>query len=345
MQPGERSVPDVSDHGGNLAAARRRFPDVTESWIDLSTGISPFPYPYSPVAATAWERLPEPEQEAALREAAASAYAAPSAGHVAAGPGTQMLLPFVFGLRPPGKVIVLGPTYAEHRRVAALCGHECVETERFEDLDPADIAVVVNPNNPDGRVIEREQLISLAKTLGSRGGLLVVDEAFMEVVNQTESMCGAVEQLPVVVLRSFGKFHGLAGIRLGFAIASEAVAATLRAWLGPWAVSGPALVIGTEALSDEAWRVTMRARLAVEAKRLGDMLEAHGFTPAGGTDLFQLARHDEAGRAYEMLGRSGILVRPFEHRPDVLRFGLPGDDAAWARLERALARFNEESRS
>jgi cobalamin biosynthetic protein CobC len=329
-------VPPVTDHGGNLAAARLRFPDAPEPWIDLSTGISPFPYPYSPLPATAFSRLPEPDEEKQLREIAALAYGAPSAECVAAAPGTQMLLPFVFGLRKPGRAVVIGPTYAEHGRVAALCGHNCVETGQAGDQADADIAVVVNPNNPDGRLLSRGDLGSLAHEIAARGGLLVVDEAFMDAGPEGTSLSGDVNGLPVVVLRSFGKFHGLAGVRLGFAIAAPNIAGRLREQLGPWAVSGPAIAIGAEALVDRDWRVAMRDRLAKDSERLDALLSRAGLQIAGGTSLFRLARHRDAPSLHETLGRAGILVRAFDWNPELLRFGLPGDEQAWGRLDAAL---------
>lgn len=336
MQPDRMAVSPVTDHGGNLAAARLRFPDAPEPWIDLSTGISPFPYPYSPLPATAFSRLPEPEEEKQLREIAARAYGAPSADNLVAAPGTQMLLPFVLSLRKPGRAVVLGPTYAEHSRVAALCGHECVETNEAGDLARADIAVVVNPNNPDGRVLSQSDLIALAHDIAGRGALLVVDEAFMDVGPEEASLGGAVDDLPIVVLRSFGKFHGLAGIRLGFAIARDDIAERLREKLGPWAVSGPAITIGAEALADTDWRASMRGRLAAGATRLDAVLVRGGLEVSGGTSLFRLARHRDALSLHDTLGRAGVLVRAFDQRPHLLRFGQPGEESAWARLETAL---------
>jgi cobalamin biosynthetic protein CobC len=341
MQPDERAAA-VSDHGGNLAAARRHFPDAPLPWIDLSTGISPFPYPHSPPPATVFERLPEPEDEARLRAIAAKAYGAPSPENVVAAPGTQLLLPLVFGLQETGRALVLGPTYAEHERAAALCGHRCGMAAKVDELASADLAVVVNPNNPDGRVVSRDELVALARKLAARGGVLVVDEAFMDVGREGESLCGDVEDLPVVVLRSFGKFHGLAGVRLGFAIASRETAARLRDRLGPWAVSGPAQAIGTEALADEKWRREHRARLEGEVARLRAALERAGLEIVGGTSLFQLARHRDAAQIHGMLGRQGILARPFDWNCELLRFGLPGGEAAWARLERVLALSTSE---
>ncbi|MBO6727530.1 MAG: threonine-phosphate decarboxylase [Rhizobiaceae bacterium] len=335
----ERQIAEAAVHGGNLAAARGRFPDAPEPWIDLSTGISPFPYPYSPIAATAFERLPEPADEAKLRQIAARAYCARSGENIVAAPGTQILLPLLFRLRPPGKVAVLGPTYAEHARCAALCGHHCVENGDPTALEGADIAVVVNPNNPDGRILERADLVALAGKLQARGGLLIVDEAFMDVGPYATSLAGDVNELPLVVLRSFGKFHGLAGLRLGFAIAGETLATELRHELGPWAVSGPALAVGSEALADDEWRSAQRGRLAESARRLSDVLGEAGMAMVGGTDLFQLVSHPQASLLFETLGERGMLVRPFERDQRLLRFGLPGNENAWARLRDALSVF------
>ncbi|MBO6716933.1 MAG: threonine-phosphate decarboxylase [Rhizobiaceae bacterium] len=338
----EEDAGSEDEHGGNLAAARRRFPDAVQPWIDLSTGISPFPYPHSPVPATAFERLPEPEDEVRLREIAARAYSAPSADNIVAAPGTQILLPMVFALRAPGRAVVVGPTYAEHMRVAALSGHECGEASGPAELKSADLAVVVNPNNPDGRVFARGDLLAVAEELAPRGGLLVVDEAFMDVGPEGGSLASDVEKLPIVVLRSFGKFHGLAGIRLGFAVASAEIAARLRDRLGPWAVSGPAMTIGMEALADADWRPTQRAELDGKAQRLRALLEEVGLEIVGGTSLFQLATHEDAARLHSTLAEQGILTRRFGWNHEFLRFGLPGDEASWGRLANALQVWSQK---
>jgi len=140
-----------------------------------------------------------------------------------------------------------------------------------------------------------------------------------------------------VVLRSFGKFHGLAGLRLGFAVTAEAgLAEGLRRGFGPWAVSGPALAIGAAALADDAWAEANRARLAADQARLVGVLTASGLDLVGGTPLFTLVRHPDAARIWERLGQAGILVRAFDFQPDWLRIGLPADEAGFERLARAL---------
>jgi cobalamin biosynthesis protein CobC len=254
---------------------------------------------------------------------------------VVAAPGTQILLPLVAALVPPGKAAVLGPTYGEFSRAAALAGHDVTEVRDVGALRDADLAVVVNPNNPDGRVFGKRELLDLLEA-PRRRGLLVVDEAFMDVGPDGTSLCGEVERGGLVVLRSFGKFFGLAGVRLGFAVAMPEIAVRPTATLGPWAVSGPAVAIGRTALADTVWIGAMRQRLDKEARRLDAVLIEAGMEIIGGTSLFRLVSTPVADRLFHHLGSAGILVRRFPAHPSWLRFGLPGDDAAWERLQLAL---------
>ncbi len=337
VEDGERVVgSEPIAHGGNLSRARTLFPQAPEPWIDLSTGISPYSYPHSPIPGNVFARLPEPALAQKLKAIAAHAYGGPSAAHVAAAPGTQILLPIIAGLLSrPGKAAVLSPTYAEHARAARLAGFEVVETPEFEQLAAADLAVVVNPNNPTGRVVPKSDLLALAALMRKKGGLLVVDEAFMD-VSEAQSMAGAVEQGGLIVLRSFGKFYGMAGLRLGFALAHPSIVSRIEDRLGPWAVSGPALHVASEALADDAWRRATQARLKADAARLDALLDQAGFSVFGGTSLFRMVRSDKAQSLFRHLGESGILTRVFAERPEDLRLGLPAPDD-WPRVEEALA--------
>jgi cobalamin biosynthetic protein CobC len=312
------------------------FPDAPEPFIDLSTGINPHSYPLLQLSSDLFARLPEPAALARLVGVAARAYGAPSPDHVVAAPGTQILLPLVAGLVPPGRAAVLGPTYAEHLRVAALAGHDAQEVTELGKLAQADLAIVVNPNNPDGRIVGRDALLALADRLRSRGGLLVVDEAFADVAAADISLAGDAARGNMVVLRSFGKFFGLAGLRLGFALAAPDLAARLAAALGPWAVSGPAIAIGEIALADHMWANATRALLTREAQRLDEILIGAGLAIIGGTSLFRLVRHKAASELFQQLGRAGIFVRRFPAQPTWLRFGLLGSEDAWRRLRAAL---------
>ncbi|PWC31456.1 L-threonine-O-3-phosphate decarboxylase [Azospirillum sp. TSO35-2] len=323
-------------HGGDLDGARAAFPGAPQPWVDLSTGINPWPYPLPPVAAEAWTRLPGRGAEAALRQAAADGYGARSAELVAAASGSQALIQLLPRLRPPGRVAVCGPTYAEHARCWALAGHTVIDAKGPEAADGVDVLVVVNPNNPDGRRVAPERLLDLADRQAARGGWLVVDEAFAD-TRPDGSVAPFVGRPGLVVLRSFGKFFGLAGLRLGIALAAADVAAALRAAIGPWAVSGPGLSIATAALGDHGWIAATRARLAREAAELDRTLDAAGLRVVGGTELFRLVEDARAPALYRTLGAAGILVRRFDHRPDWLRFGLPGTPAEKERLRGALS--------
>jgi cobalamin biosynthetic protein CobC len=325
------------DHGGSLGRARALFPNAVLPFVDLSTGINPHSYPLFDLPATILSRLPEAGRARDLIEIAASTYGAPSPTSVVAAPGTQILLPRVASLIAPGKALVLGPTYAEHARAAVIAGHAVTEVSDFEALADADLAIIVNPNNPDGRIVERDRLLALAAGMRARGGLLVVDEAFMDVGPREHSLAGEVGQGGIVVLRSFGKFFGLAGLRLGFALSDTPTVQRLDAQFGPWAVAGPALEYGIRALADIDWQDAMRASLADASTRLDALFGRFGVPVAGGTTLYRYLRLPDAGDLFSALGERGILVRHFSDRPHVLRAGLPAIQEEWQRLESALA--------
>lgn len=326
-------------HGGDLDEARRLFPQAPEPWIDLSTGINPIAYPMPSLPASSFERLPSPAEHRDLEAAAAEAYGAAHPATVAAAPGTQILISLLPALMPRSRVAVLGPTYAEHAQAWRGAGHDVADVQTLEEAESADIFVLVNPNNPDGRIVGREVLRERAAALRSRGGWLVVDEAFAD-FEAGESL---VPVLPenAIVLRSFGKTYGLAGVRLGFAVAGEAVTARLRAAMGPWAVSGPALIVGRRALRDRAWRETALRDRERDARRLDALLRPLADGPVQGTCLYRLLTSARAPELFAHLGRHGIWVRRFQYDPLRLRFGLPGSEAAWQRLGDALAAFAE----
>jgi cobalamin biosynthetic protein CobC len=329
-------------HGGELAAARRQFPGAVEPFIDLSTGINPDPYPMPDLSTAVLARLPDPDALASLAATAARFYGAPSPAHVVPAPGTQILLPLVAGLVQPGRAAILSPTYSEHSRAAALAGHAVRDIGGLDALADAELVVVTNPNNPDGRLLTKAELLAAAKHLQARGGILVIDEAFMDVGPSGVSLAPEVARGNIVVLRSFGKFFGLAGLRLGFAIAALPLAVRLAALLGPWAVSAPALAAGTKAMADLAWIEMTRRRLAQAAVRLDAILRGSGLEIIGGTTLFRLARTRAAPELFHHLGRAGILVRAFPDHATWLRFGLPAAEPDWQRLQIAMAAFHDK---
>jgi len=319
--PGGKTVA----HGGDLSAVRRRHPGAPQPWIDLSTGINPLPYPVADLPADAWSRLPSHDAAQALIAAAARRYrCAPD--QLVAAPGTQALIQILPRLVARSRVAIVGPTYAEHELSWRRHGHDVTVVA---DLEAADVVVAVNPDNPTGRLMSTQALRGIAARL------LVVDEAFIDLLPTEASLAG---DLPdnAIVLRSFGKTYGLAGVRLGFAIAPAPLAQRLREDLGPWAVSGPALSIGATALADDAWLHETATRLAGDVRKLDALLASAGFAILGGTPLFRLASHPEAREKVEDLARQGIHVRAFADRPTCLRFGLPGGDEEFRRLSAAL---------
>lgn len=327
------------EHGGAIDAAAVHYGIPKEHWLDLSTGINPNPYPLPEVAAETWMRLPDQTLDVALRQAAASRFGVADPACVVAAPGTQALIQWLPRLLAPSRVAVLGPTYGEHAACWAMAGHRVTEVAASEPPDgDVDIVVAVNPNNPDGRVIEPARLLALVDRLEREGGLLVVDEAFADAMPDI-SLAPQAGRRGLIVLRSFGKFHGLAGLRLGFALASPDMAGRIGQALGPWAVSGPAAAIGAAALADASWAVETQARLTADARRLDDLLQDGGLSVAGGTPLFRLAIHQAAQDLFEHLARSGILVRRFSGEATWLRFGIPGGTLEFERLGAAFAEW------
>ncbi len=296
------------------------------------------PYPVPPLPSTAFTRLPEPEELYALQCAAARAYGVADPAMVVAAPGTQVLISLLPWLFPCPAATILGPTYAEHAAAWRSAGSDVLLLPlppgegRGEGEEPA--LVLCNPNNPSGYRIRVQSLLALAQQ-AARNGLLIVDEAFAD-FEAADSLAPHLPLPGVIVLRSFGKAYGLAGLRLGFALASPDRAALIRAALGPWAVSGPALCIGTVALQDMTWRDAAAARLRGDSAALDGLLARAGLHVVGGTVLFRLAEAADAAGWARRLGRAGILVRSFADSPAHLRFGIPGDPAAWNRLAAAL---------
>lgn len=312
------------DHGGGLDAAAARFGGARADWLDLSTGINPCPYPVPVLPAGVWTALPDSGAAADLEQAARRFWQVPEAAAVLAAPGASALIARIpEGLGGSGvrRVVIPGPTYNEHAAAFAASGWEVAPD------GAAQAQVLVHPNNPDGRLWAAQDL--------GRTPLTVVDESFCDIC-PAQSLIAAAAEPGRIILKSFGKFWGLAGLRLGFAIGDPALIAPLRTGLGPWAVSGPALVLGRAALEDDAWAKATRTRLAADAARLDALMTAAGASVVGGTPLFRLYDCDEAAAWQARLAGARIWTRIFPYSARWLRLGLPGTAADWARLEAAL---------
>jgi cobalamin biosynthetic protein CobC len=319
----------MREHGGNLDQAQQRFGGRAEDWIDLSTGINRLPYPVGEVSMRAWSALPSRSEIDALHQAAQHAYRT-SAPVVAMG-GAQAAIQLLPQLAPRGRARILAPTYNEYAGVLLAAGWNVEEVGEFDALAGADLAVVVNPNNPDGKFLMPKDLLALLP----RVGRLIIDESFADAVPEL-SLAPEADRPGLLILRSFGKFYGLAGLRLGFAIGNAADIGKLAAMLGPWPVSGAAIAIGCRALLDDAWAKATSARLARESARLDAMVQSQGWRLVGGRALFRLYEMPDAIAAQDKLARAQIWSRAFAQQPTWLRLGLPGSETEWARLAEAL---------
>jgi L-threonine-O-3-phosphate decarboxylase len=321
------------EHGGRLRRAAHEYGIPLADWLDLSTGISPFGWPLPAIPSAAWQRLPEDDD--GLIDAAKAYYEAP---HVLPVAGSQAAIQALPWMRPHSRVGVLSLGYAEHAHAWRGAGHDVDEESAKALLNAAkqrDVVVLIHPNNPGGECFDPQELLRLHAELSSRGGWLIVDEAFMDATPH-QSLCRYTERDGLVVLRSVGKFFGLAGARAGFVCASNVMVHALQQQLGPWTLSGPTRFVLQHALKDHAWHVQARARLQSGSKRLAALLSTHGLQPTAGTAFFQWCKPDNAPAIHRELARRGILVRLFD-TPASLRFGLLQDDAAFARLDAALS--------
>jgi cobalamin biosynthetic protein CobC len=309
------------DHGGGLDAAMAAWGGARADWLDLSTGINPVPYPLPPIPPHAWTALPDRDAARALEDAARAVWAVPDAAEVIAAPGLSALIARLPHLLRLPAVEIPRPTYNEWEAAFRAAGTAVT-------ADPAAPLCAVHPNNPDGRTLPPEALEGRP--------LALLDESFCDPV-PAQSHVARTARPGTVVLKSFGKFWGLAGLRLGFAIlAPGALADGLREALGPWPVSGPALAVGTAALRDGPWAERTRARLAADAARLDALMAARGAALAGGTPLFRLYAVEDARALATRLAHGRVLARVFPYSATWLRLGLPAPDR-WDQLEAALA--------
>ncbi len=318
-------------HGGDLKLAVEEFGVKDEGWIDLSTGVNRNHYPNIDVSTTAATNLPSSNDNENLLESARKFYKVSVFSQIIAAPGTQLILQNIPPIFPNRKVAIFSPTYEEHRYTWEKAGNKVVPVSSLGALTEGAIGVVVNPNNPDGQTHQVGDLLAISEQLE----LLIIDEAFCDNVPELSAIPHLANG-KILVLRSLGKFFGLAGLRLGFAIGPTQVTQMLIERLGPWAVSGPAIEVGNRALSDNIWISKMKEKLIEKNTRLNRILKKQNLSIIGGTELFTLVKTAQAPDIYKILGDKGILVRRFEEQKNWLRIGLPGIEIEWDRFELAL---------
>lgn len=324
------------EHGGRLLAAAARYGIAAADWLDLSTGIAPYAYPVPAMPAAVWQRLPE--EEDGLAAVACRYY---GARQVLALPGSQAAIQLLPRLRPPGLVVALEPSYAEYVAAWSAAGHtvrRCAAEALPLAAAAADAVVIGNPNNPTGSRFSRRALLDMAQQLDTRHGWLIVDEAFADADENSESLAavaGSAAANNIVVLRSIGKFFGLAGARVGFAIARDSILTPLAEAVGPWALAHPSRLAARAALADIDWQRAQRVRLQRDGKRLHALLAASGLGESSGTALFRYLAREDARELHEFFARQGILLRLFA-QPAAVRVGLPATEVQWQRLAATL---------
>jgi cobalamin biosynthetic protein CobC len=321
------------EHGGRLRSAAAHYGIDLNTWLDLSTGINPNGWPVPAIPQSVWTRLPEENDglEAAARAYYGTDYLLPVAGSQAA----IQLLPRLF---VPSRVSVIAPGYAEHQAAWQRAGHAVSAVSAAEIdavLQTTEILVLINPNNPTAQFWSPAQLLEWHARLAARGGYLIVDEAFVDATPEI-SLVSQASRRGRIVLRSLGKFFGLAGARAGFVCAEQAILDRLRHLLGPWHLSGPARWVAKAALEDRVWQDGTRKKLINDSARLNALLAENGLIPNGGCALFHWVQTPQVAAIHEVLARRGILTRLFAEESG-LRFGLPGDESQWQRLAAALS--------
>lgn len=321
---------DFAWHGGRLEEARRVFGNGLRPWLDLSTGINPAPWPGVEALRFDWQVLPDPAALQAL-EAQAARYFDVDPAFCCALPGSEI------GLRLLGTIIDLpgrfrDPCYRTHASIFPESGSACGPLDQGE----ATALVIANPNNPDGVLSDPTLLRGWLAAQEAAEGWLIVDEAFVDPIPAASMAQEVAAERALIVMRSFGKFFGLAGVRLGFAIAPPALVAALRQRLGDWPLSAAAMAIGLHAYADQQWIARTRGDLVGRAARFDATLLRCGFSPQGQSSLFRLIETARAPGLFERLARQQILTRPFADRPKWLRFGVPASEDDLKRVEQAL---------
>ncbi|MFT6098855.1 MAG: cobalamin biosynthetic protein CobC [Arenicella sp.] len=263
-------------HGGDLENAITRYGGAVHEWLDLSTGISPWNYPIPQFESSTWRTLPSPETQLI---AAASAYYRCLVCDIAVTPGSQLairlipqLLNTALGKKMHAVAIPL-IGYQEHANSWQLANHKVIRYRNFDELDTlvsdnlvSDV-VVINPNNPSA---ERLSAAGLEKISSMLSGLLIVDEAFSDLevdYNQHSSLKPLHHNDNVIVLKSIGKFFGLAGARVGFAVGTHPIVHQLQTLLSPWSVAGPSMEVATLALNDRQWQRSQIKRIKLHAEQ------------------------------------------------------------------------------
>ncbi|MFV2056182.1 MAG: threonine-phosphate decarboxylase CobD [Thiohalomonadales bacterium] len=328
--------PMSNKHGGQLLAAAKKYQIPLADWLDLSTGINPNPWPVPAIPEACWQRLPDDNDD--LLQAAQHYYQCQSLLPL---PGSQAAIQILPQLRPHCRVLIRSNSYSEHAKNWAAAGHAVTEADPMQfssQINQHEVVVVINPDNPSGDLIATETLLAWRELLHARGGWLIVDEAFVDVQPEA-SLSRHAPLAGLIILRSLGKFFGLAGIRAGFIIAPQDILASINEYLGPWPLSHPSRWLSSRALRDSAWQSQTLLTLAVKAQRLKTIISNISERHLCGTSLFQTLRVTKAEKVHTFLAQQGILTRLLDDHSGI-RFGLAGSELAEQRLRTAISHIH-----
>lgn len=331
------NIEEFYSHGGNILAAKEYFKNVTKPWIDLSTGIAPWPYDSAKISLDSLQKLPEAKKLKKLEEVAAEYFGLENSENIAAIAGSDISIRLLSLIFQSFKPALVTPIFSGHSK--SFIGARHIDFDNIYRT-PMDLLAIANPNNPDGRFLKAEEMAQLFSEKNCR---MILDEAFMD-ANPNESLAHIFENAikeKVAILRSFGKFFGLPGLRLGFIIADDKTIKRVKELRGDWPISSFAIDIATKAYCDMNWQAEQIKRLKNSSSKLKNILEEYGFEIIGKTDFFITIKTPNAKNLFEHLGNCGILIRPFAYPTDWLRFGLPKNNDDFARLVEALETFTE----
>lgn len=335
------------NHGGNLneAAAQHGIPE--DQWLDLSTGLNPLGWaPKSTIPAKYLTQLPYPDNN--LLKAAIDYYGTEQLLPI---PGTQAAIQLLPRLKKACSVAIPVPGYEEHIYHWRKNGHtvRSYEPKQGALLDliqqhQPDVVLVINPNNPSGHIYTKAELLVILNTVEGYGGLLIIDEAFID--TRLQHSLSEIKSSSLIILRSLGKFFGLPGIRVGFVIANQQWRNDIESALGPWAVSGPSQWIATQCLKDTNWQREASASLKVLSKQqfkfLSDVF-GNISLKIESSDYFTTLRlpAKTAESMQSHFAQSGILIRKIDlaEGKSLLRFGLCANEKSLSLFQHVASSY------
>ena len=315
-------------HGCDIDLAIKKYGGERADWIDLSTGINRTSYPWQESVKVELRDLPSSKLLMGLEKAASRAYKVAEGADTAAVQGAQQIISLLpICLKNYNSVAILGPTYNEYEKAFKSSGIKAETVSEVSKLSSSDIAIIVNPNNPTGKVIAEEILDDLSKKVR----ILIIDESFKMFSSRRIQKFDNVIQI-----NSLGKFFGLAGVRLGFVSGPSDFIKSVRVMLGPWPDSSVAAEIGIIALNDKTWISAMEKILLEGSNVLHEACNTKNWKLVGKTNLFHTYATSNCVEVEEQFAAHYIWIRTFDYSKSWVRLGIPTSKYEWARVRQAL---------